>query len=89
MIDTIRLKEIVRSNIRQLAEALYPNGKFHHGEWRVGNVAGDPGDSLGIRLMPRPEPRLWPTALPGRKLLLQAMAMFGCKLGDKARVRVE
>jgi hypothetical protein len=51
MIDTPRLKEVVRSNIRQLAEALYPNGKFHHGEWRVGNVAGDPGDSLGIRLV--------------------------------------
>jgi len=51
MIDAIRLKEVVRSNIPRLAEALYPNGKFHYGEWRVGNVAGDPSDSLGIRLI--------------------------------------
>jgi hypothetical protein len=51
MIDIPRLKEAIRTNIRRLAEALYPNGKFRYAEWRVGNVAGDPGDSLGIRLV--------------------------------------
>jgi hypothetical protein len=50
LVDTTRLKDVIRNNIRQLAGALYPNGKFRYGEWRIGNLNGDAGDSLGIQL---------------------------------------
>src|SRR6516165_5372514 len=85
MIDTIRLKEVVRSNIRQPAEALYPNGKFCYGEWRVGNVAGDPGDSLGIRLVGS-KAGLWIDRATGKSgnFVDLVMARFGCRFREAA-----
>jgi hypothetical protein len=51
MIDAAKLKEAIRANLHTLCREAFPAGKFRYGEWRVGNVAGDPGDSLGIRLV--------------------------------------
>jgi hypothetical protein len=51
MIDAHLLKEAIRANLHTLCKAAFPAGKFRYGEWRVGNVQGDPGDSLGIRLV--------------------------------------
>src|SRR5262245_24912634 len=80
MIDAPRLNEAIGANIRQLAEALYPHGKFRYGEWRVGNVAGDPGDSLGIRLID-PKAGLWIDRATGEKgdfiSLVQAKFEYG------------
>lgn len=50
LIDIARLKEVVSDNIPMLSKVVLPNGRERYGEWRAGNTAGDPGDSLGIRL---------------------------------------
>jgi hypothetical protein len=79
MIDAIRLKEVVRSSIPRLAEALYPNGKFCYREWRVGNVAGDLGGSLGIRLVGSKK-GLWIDRATGESgnIIDLVMVKFGC-----------
>jgi hypothetical protein len=85
MIDAPRLKEAIRSNIRQLAEALYSNGKFCYGEWRVGNVAGDPGDSLGVRLVASTA-GLWMDRATGESgnFVDLVIAKFGCGFREAA-----
>jgi hypothetical protein len=49
-VDTQRLDEVIRQNIETLCKALFPNGKRIRNEWRVGNLSGDRGESLGIEL---------------------------------------
>jgi hypothetical protein len=51
MIDAHLLKETIRANVFCLCKAAFPLGKKAGEEWRVGNTAGDPGDSLGIQLL--------------------------------------
>jgi hypothetical protein len=50
MFDRAKLREVVRCNIELLCRTLFPSGKRVGNEWRIGNTAGDPGDSLGIQL---------------------------------------
>jgi hypothetical protein len=85
MIDAPRLKNASSFSIRQLAEALHPNGKFHYGEWRVGNVAGDSGDSLGLRLVGSKK-GLWIDRATGESgnFVDLVMAKFGCGFRDAA-----
>jgi hypothetical protein len=51
MIDAHLLKEAIRANLHTLCKAAFPAGKFRYGEWRIGDVSGTTGDSLGIRLV--------------------------------------
>jgi hypothetical protein len=51
MIDAHLLKATIRANILSLCKALYPNGRKICHEWRIGDVYGDTGDSLGIQLV--------------------------------------
>jgi hypothetical protein len=69
-----------------LARELLPAGKREGEEWRCGSVAGEPGQSLGVRLR-GPRAGIWQdfaTSDPrhrGDALDLVAMVLFG---GDKA-----
>lgn len=42
------LNEQLRSRIDSLVMALFPNAKLVNGIWRLGSIAGEPGQSLGI-----------------------------------------
>jgi hypothetical protein len=43
-------REIIRNSTETLCQTLSPLGRRQYGEWRVGNTAGERGDSLSIRL---------------------------------------
>jgi len=49
-IDSQRLDEVVRSNIETLCRHFFPAGRKEGGEWKIGDVTGGAGDSLGIQL---------------------------------------
>jgi hypothetical protein len=50
MIDADRLDRILCENIEQLCLHFFPFGRRVGPEWKVGNTAGERGDSLGIQL---------------------------------------
>jgi hypothetical protein len=50
MIDSPKLLEVVRGNIETLCCHFFPNGKKVNGEWKLGNVSGAEGNSLGVCL---------------------------------------
>jgi hypothetical protein len=50
MIDPDRLKQVVRDNIERLCKELFPHGVREGNEWKIGDVSGAKGDSLGICL---------------------------------------
>jgi hypothetical protein len=50
MIDSDRLNAVVKTNIEALCQHFFPNGKEVRGEWRIGDVTGAKGNSLGIQL---------------------------------------
>ena len=45
-----QIAEVLAENAQFVAEYLYPEGKQSGHEWRVGSLAGEEGQSLGIRL---------------------------------------
>src|SRR5690242_8541456 len=49
-IDTERLNALIQERAEDLCRALFPGGKKKGREWKIGNVQGEPGDSLGIEL---------------------------------------
>ncbi len=48
--DLRELKTQLNENAETLARNLFPQGVKKGNEWRVGNLDGDPGDSLGVHL---------------------------------------
>lgn len=58
LVDSERLNESVRSNIVTLCEHFLPAGKKESGEWKIADVTGAKGDSLGIQLT-GPKAGLW------------------------------
>jgi hypothetical protein len=50
MIDSPKLQEAVRGNIEKLCQHFFPNGRKENGEWKLGDVSGAKGNSLGISL---------------------------------------
>jgi hypothetical protein len=48
MIDGNRLNEVVRSNIETLCRHFFPTGHKDGGEWKIADVSGAKGNSLGI-----------------------------------------
>jgi hypothetical protein len=52
MIDQARLKEVVRSNIETLCRHFFPLSRKDGIEWKIADISGEKGDSLGIRLTP-------------------------------------
>lgn len=51
MIDSEKLEDVVRSNIETLCRHFFPNGKKEGSEWKIANISGGKGDSLGICLL--------------------------------------
>jgi hypothetical protein len=49
-IDTLRLAQLVRERTEDLCRTLFPNGRKEGGEWKLDNVQGEPGRSLGVCL---------------------------------------
>jgi hypothetical protein len=49
-IDLARLDEVVRSNIDSLCRNFFPAGRKKGGEWKLADISGAAGDSLGIQL---------------------------------------
>jgi hypothetical protein len=49
-IDTGKLREVVASGIDTLCRHFFPSGKKEDGEWKIGDVSGAKGNSLGICL---------------------------------------
>lgn len=43
-----QLNEMLAMRVDEVSRLLLPNGKFQSGEWRVGSVDGEKGDSLGV-----------------------------------------
>jgi AAA domain len=52
MIDTLKLGDVVASNIEKLCQHFFPLGKKDGNEWKIANVSGAKGDSLCICLSP-------------------------------------
>ena len=50
MTDILEIKRMLASKAQAVAEHLLPAGKRHGHEWRVGSVAGESGESLGVHL---------------------------------------
>ena len=71
--------------IADLVVKLLPNGKRHGHEWRVGSLAGEPGQSLAVNIGPS-KPGVWQdfssSHLKGDAFDLVAWVLFG---GDKSR----
>ena len=44
------LKEALRPYSREICRSLLPDGKIIGGNYRIGNVKGEPGDSMSVRL---------------------------------------
>ncbi len=49
-IDWKKLADFERNNAERLCQHFLPNGKKISQEWRVGDVSGQPGQSLGVQL---------------------------------------
>lgn len=56
--DIKEISRLLADRAPELARELLPGGKRHGPEWRCGSVAGEPGQSLGVRLM-GPKRGLW------------------------------
>jgi hypothetical protein len=50
-IDTEQLKLDPECPIRSFCLYLFPNGKYKKGEYSVGSLKGEPGNSLKIRMI--------------------------------------
>jgi twinkle protein len=50
MTDILEIKRMLASQAQAVAEHLLPAGKRQGHEWRVGSVAGEAGESLGVHL---------------------------------------
>ena len=48
--DIAEISLMLASQAQAVAQYLLPNGKKHGQEWRAGSVAGEPGQSLGVRI---------------------------------------
>lgn len=48
--DAKELSDLLARNAASVAEYLLPRGKKVSGEWKVGSIAGEPGQSLSVRL---------------------------------------
>lgn len=48
--NAAELSEFMKGRADDIAEYLFPDGKKSSGEWRVGSIAGEPGQSLAIRI---------------------------------------
>jgi hypothetical protein len=58
VIDTERLNRVVKANLETLCRDVFLEGKRVRGEWKVADISGAPGDSLGIQLT-GPNAGLW------------------------------
>jgi hypothetical protein len=58
MVDGNLLDAIVRERTEELCRHFFPKGKKVGHEWKLGDVSGAPGDSLGIELI-GPKAGLW------------------------------
>lgn len=80
------LSQALANQAAQVAEYLLPGGKKKGAEWRVGSVAGEAGDSLGVHLTGH-KAGVWRdfSAEIGGDLLDLWMAVRGCNLPDAIR----
>lgn len=69
-----------------VAQYLFPNGKRKSGEWRVGGISGEEGQSLGIRLTGA-KAGVWADFSSGEKgdLLDAWAAVRGCSIAEAIR----
>jgi hypothetical protein len=58
MIDTERLNKVIKANIDSLCRHFFFEGKRVSGEWKIGDLSGTGGNSLGIQLT-GPNAGLW------------------------------
>jgi hypothetical protein len=65
VIDTERLNEVVKANICTLCGHFFSGGKRVSGEWKIADLSGAPGNSLGIQLT-GPHAGLWHDRAAGR-----------------------
>lgn len=78
---------MLAQRIESLAPELFPAGKRHGAEWRVGSLAGEPGQSLGVHLRGN-KAGVWADFQGGEKgdaLDLVAAARFGGNLSEALR----
>ena|SRR5258708_1991181 len=50
MIDADKLREFVREHAEEISKHFFPAGHREGSEWRIGDVTGKSGSSLGIEL---------------------------------------
>lgn len=92
LIDLDELRELAHAQVRSLAPHIFPNGREECGYWRVGSIAGEPGQSLAINLE-GPKRGLWtdfsaPEKTPeraGNMIQLVARVRYGGKIADAVK----
>jgi twinkle protein len=100
-VDTAHLHQLIRNNILSLCRQFFPHGKREGPEWKIGDVTGQKGDSLGIQLT-GDKAGLWHDRATGQggdfiELIMQnrgvsfplAADMIGNALGICVRVETE
>lgn len=45
-----QLNQLLAQRVDEVSRLLLPDGKFEAGEWRVGSVDGEKGNSMGVPL---------------------------------------
>jgi hypothetical protein len=58
MVNTDLLTQLQRERVLELCHIFFPNGKKDGQEWKLGDVSGAPGGSLGVQLT-GPKAGLW------------------------------
>jgi hypothetical protein len=66
MIDEERLRAVVASNIETLCRHFFPHGKKDGSDWKIADISGAKGDSLGICLS-SPKAGVWIDRATGEK----------------------
>lgn len=78
------IASLLADRIDALARELFPRGQKDGHEWRVGSLAGEPGQSLGIHLS-QDKPGVWrdfSAGIGGDALDLVAQARFGANMTE-------
>jgi hypothetical protein len=79
MINYDSLRELERSRAEDLCRIFLPNGKKVGSEWKIGDVSGVPGYSLGVQLT-GPKAALWHDRATGEGGTLSKLVSLNQKL---------
>src|SRR5258708_6836174 len=80
-----KLEDFERNNAERICRHFFPSGKKNNLEWRLGDVGGAPGDSLGVQLVGE-RAGLWQDRATGEGGRLRKLIAMNRALSDKDTV---